>query len=68
MSAWHDVIDWAGGYPYEFAGKGEVTQFFSQRGFGLSMLRDFGRIIKMHEYVFTPSVDRQRLKTSGISC
>ncbi len=57
MSAWHDVIDWAGGYPYEFAGKDEVVQFFSHRGFGLSKLHDFGRIIKMHEYVFTLSVD-----------
>lgn len=53
MSPWHDIIDWAGGYPYEFAQKEQVIDFFVKRGFALSMVRPFGRIIRMHEYVFT---------------
>jgi hypothetical protein len=52
MSAWHDVIDWAGGYPFEFAKTSDVVTFFQQHGFELTISRPFGRIIKMHEYVF----------------
>ncbi|MFN5337940.1 MAG: class I SAM-dependent methyltransferase, partial [Bacteroidota bacterium] len=35
MSAWYDLVDWAGGYPYECASIDEVTQFMSSRGFRL---------------------------------
>jgi SAM-dependent methyltransferase len=52
MSAWHDVIDWAGGYPFEFAKTSDVVTFFQQHGFELTISRPFGRIIKMQEYVF----------------
>ena len=27
MSWWHDIVDWLGGYPYEFASAGEVFTF-----------------------------------------
>lgn len=53
MSPWHDVIDWAGGYPYECAAKEDTIQFFSDRGFSLAKVKPFGRIIRMYEYVFT---------------
>ena len=55
MSAWHDIVDWAGGYPFEFAAPSAVISFYQQRGFVLKALRPFGRIIRMNEYVFVRS-------------
>jgi SAM-dependent methyltransferase len=37
MSFWHDVVDWMGGYPYEYATIDEVTRFVTARNF--KMLR-----------------------------
>jgi 2-polyprenyl-3-methyl-5-hydroxy-6-metoxy-1,4-benzoquinol methylase len=31
----YDVIDWVGGYPYEYATRGEVVRFLQGRGFAL---------------------------------
>lgn len=52
MSAWHDIVDWAGGYPFEFAAPSEVIAFYQKRGFVLKALHPFGRIIRMNEYIF----------------
>lgn len=38
MSAWWDVVDWVGGYPFEVAQPGEIHQFYHGRGFTLSKL------------------------------
>jgi 2-polyprenyl-6-hydroxyphenyl methylase/3-demethylubiquinone-9 3-methyltransferase len=35
MSPWYDVVDWAGGYPFEVAVPEKVVSFFVQRGFTL---------------------------------
>ncbi len=35
MSPWTDVVDWAGGYPYETAKPDEVVKHFLSRGFNL---------------------------------
>lgn len=35
MDFWYDVIDWLGGYPYEYAGVGEVTARVEAMGFRL---------------------------------
>lgn len=35
MSAWHDVVDWVGGYPFEVAKPEEVFAFFKGKGFEL---------------------------------
>jgi SAM-dependent methyltransferase len=32
MSAWYDLIDWAGGYPYEFASVEQISSFMALRG------------------------------------
>lgn len=37
MSYWHDVRDWLGGYPMEFAGNRETEQFCRER-LGLSLI------------------------------
>lgn len=36
MSAWHDVVDWAGGYPFEVAKPDQLFKFFHERGFELA--------------------------------
>jgi SAM-dependent methyltransferase len=33
MSRWHDLIDWIGGYPYEFAPVDQLLTFFGRAGF-----------------------------------
>jgi len=38
MSAWRDVVDWVGGYPFEVAKPGEIHQFYHERGFTLAKL------------------------------
>lgn len=38
MSAWHDLVDWVGGYPFEVAKPEEVFDFYRQRGFTLEKL------------------------------
>jgi len=51
MSPWRDVVDWAGGYPCEFANAGEVFTFFHQRGFVLEALRTVNGL-GLNEFVF----------------
>jgi|SRR5579863_1948611 len=51
MSAWHDLVDWAGGYPFEFAKPEDVTTFYASRGFTQQCQRIAGgRAI--NEFVF----------------
>jgi 2-polyprenyl-3-methyl-5-hydroxy-6-metoxy-1,4-benzoquinol methylase len=33
MSRWRDIIDWVGGYPYEYASVAAITAFYGERGF-----------------------------------
>ncbi|HMC32715.1 MAG TPA: 50S ribosomal protein L11 methyltransferase [Candidatus Angelobacter sp.] len=54
MSAWHDVVDMAGGYPFEVAKPGDVFSFFYQRGFKLTKLTTVTRH-GLNEYVFCRS-------------
>ena len=35
MSPWTDVVDWVGGYPFEVATPGKLTDFVSSKGFEL---------------------------------
>jgi len=39
MSAWRDVVDWVGGYPFEVARPEEIFEFYTQRGFELRKLK-----------------------------
>lgn len=38
MSAWWDVVDWVGGYPFEVAQPGKIHEFYHERGFSLAKL------------------------------
>jgi 2-polyprenyl-6-hydroxyphenyl methylase/3-demethylubiquinone-9 3-methyltransferase len=53
MSPWHDVIDWAGGYPYEFSTPEKIAGFARQHGFQVVRIERFGRIITCYEYVLS---------------
>ncbi|HWY93035.1 MAG TPA: class I SAM-dependent methyltransferase [Chthoniobacterales bacterium] len=35
MDFYHDVIDWVGGYPYEYAQRAEITGYLKELGFDL---------------------------------
>lgn len=52
MSAWHDVVDWVGGYPFEVAKPEEIFDFFKEKGFDLQLLKTCAGGIGCNEYVF----------------
>lgn len=53
MSPWHDIVDWAGGYPFEVAGPEPVIDFLKQRHFRLCRLKAAGRgSSSNNEFVF----------------
>jgi 2-polyprenyl-3-methyl-5-hydroxy-6-metoxy-1,4-benzoquinol methylase len=53
MSAWYDIIDWVGGYPFEVAKPEEIFDFYHQRGFRLELMRTEGKDLGCNEFVFT---------------
>jgi 2-polyprenyl-6-hydroxyphenyl methylase/3-demethylubiquinone-9 3-methyltransferase len=52
MSFWQDLIDWAGGYPFEVATPEQIFNFYRERGFGLTRLRTAGGSPGCNEFVF----------------
>ncbi|MGI8988827.1 MAG: class I SAM-dependent methyltransferase [Bryobacteraceae bacterium] len=52
MSAWHDVVDWAGGYPFEVAKPERIFDFYRARGFSLERLSTCGGSLGCNEFVF----------------
>lgn len=52
MNYYHDIVDWVGGYPYEYASVDEVTKFFEQRGFKLTKLVKTRGFTGCNEFVF----------------
>ncbi len=38
MSRWHDIKDWVGGWPYEFAPAEQIIDFYRERGLKLEQL------------------------------
>jgi 2-polyprenyl-3-methyl-5-hydroxy-6-metoxy-1,4-benzoquinol methylase len=55
MSRWHDIIDWVGGYPYEFATPDEIFDFYRGRGFTLRKMKCGGVGLGCNEFVFARS-------------
>ena len=58
MSRFHDMVDWLGGYPYEFAKPGEVIRFVETRGFLLQKLRNAEYVFRKSPNSMSPSGDR----------
>jgi 2-polyprenyl-6-hydroxyphenyl methylase/3-demethylubiquinone-9 3-methyltransferase len=52
MSRWHDLVDWVGGYPYEFARPEEIFDFYRARGFTLLRLKCGHVGLGCNEFVF----------------
>jgi SAM-dependent methyltransferase len=52
MSAWHDVVDWVGGWPFETSKPDDILDFYRKRGFSLTRLRTCGGGLGCNEYVF----------------
>jgi 2-polyprenyl-6-hydroxyphenyl methylase/3-demethylubiquinone-9 3-methyltransferase len=52
MNRWRDIIDWVGGYPYEFARPEEVFEFYRARGFQLTRMKCGGVGLGCNEFVF----------------
>jgi len=51
MSAWHDLIDWVGGFPFEVASRDDVIEFYSRRGFATDKV-ELRRGIGCNEFLF----------------
>lgn len=52
MSAWHDVVDWIGGYPFEVAKPEDVFHFYRDLGFVLQRLKTCAGGLGCNEFVF----------------
>ena len=55
MSFWYDVIDWIGGYPYEYATAGEIRAFVEPLGFTLRRVVPDAVPTGNNEFVFERS-------------
>lgn len=51
MSAWYDLVDWVGGYPFEVAKPEELFRFYRDRGFELVELVTAGGTVGCIELV-----------------
>jgi len=52
MNKWHDIVDWVGGYPYEFATPDQIFDFYRARGFALTKIKCGGVGLGCNEFVF----------------
>lgn len=64
MSKWHDILDWVGGYPYEFATPDAIFDFYSARGFTLSKLKCGVVGVGCNEFVFTRGRESQSARSN----
>ncbi|MEM7466838.1 MAG: class I SAM-dependent methyltransferase [Pseudomonadota bacterium] len=52
MSAWHDLVDWVGGLPFEVAKPEVIIELFFEHGFALEKLTTCAGGIGCNQYVF----------------
>jgi 2-polyprenyl-3-methyl-5-hydroxy-6-metoxy-1,4-benzoquinol methylase len=52
MHYYTDIVDWVGGYPYEYASPDEVADFFESRGFKLTKLIRTKGFTGCNQFVF----------------
>lgn len=55
MSAWRDVVDWIGGYPFEVSKPEEIFDFYRDKGFSLLRLKTCAGGLGCNEFVFVKS-------------
>jgi 2-polyprenyl-3-methyl-5-hydroxy-6-metoxy-1,4-benzoquinol methylase len=56
MNRWRDVIDWVGGYPYEYAKTDVIFDFYRARGYTLARLKCSTGALGCNEFVFEKSL------------
>ena len=52
MHFYTDIVDWVGGYPYEYASPAEIKDFFETRGFKLIKMTNTRGFTGCNEFVF----------------
>ncbi len=52
MSWYHDLVDWLGGYPYEYAGPDEIVNYFGKKSFACQKMI-FRNGIGCNEFLLT---------------
>jgi 2-polyprenyl-3-methyl-5-hydroxy-6-metoxy-1,4-benzoquinol methylase len=52
MNRWRDLVDWVGGYPFEWAAPDAIIDRCTRRGFALRRLASAGRSHGCNEFVF----------------
>jgi SAM-dependent methyltransferase len=52
MNRWYDILDWVGGYPYEYATADQIFEFYRHRGFTLTNMKCGGVGLGCNEFVF----------------
>jgi 2-polyprenyl-6-hydroxyphenyl methylase/3-demethylubiquinone-9 3-methyltransferase len=52
MNRWYDIVDWVGGYPYEYATPDQLFDFYTLRGFTLTRMKCGGVGLGCNEMVF----------------
>ena len=55
MSAWTDLVDWVGGWPFEAAKPERIFDFYRERGFTLIHLKTCGGRLGCNEFTFVAS-------------
>jgi 2-polyprenyl-6-hydroxyphenyl methylase/3-demethylubiquinone-9 3-methyltransferase len=62
MTKWRDVIDWVGGYPYEYARVDEIFHFYRERGYVLRNLACSKGPLGCNEFVFERPVATKEVR------
>lgn len=52
MNRWYDIVDWVGGFPYEYATPDQLFDFYTARGFTLTRMKCGGVGLGCNEMVF----------------
>ena len=57
MNLWNDLVDWVGGYPFEYATIDKIVSFYLKRGFKLVRMKALDKkAIGCNQFVFEKSV------------
>lgn len=64
MDFFHDVVDWIGGYPYEYANPEEIKNIVCQLGFQVVLVRSAQVPTGCNEFIFRKSVKSEKQGTS----
>ena len=56
MSRWRDIVDWVGGYPYEYARVDQIFDFYARRGYTMRRVTCARGLLGCNEFVFIKSL------------